>query len=228
MSDWRSRVAEIRGELRTISTGRNNLVDAVLPPLGFVVLNAALGLEPALIGSLAISVGLGVWRLARRQGLAYVAGGLVGTSVAVLSAYASGRAQDYFLAQIASSALTAIACVGSALVGRPLVAFTSHLARGWPLSWYWHRRVRPAYSEVTLAWGALFMAKVASQYLIYRQGRTTALGLFNLFTGWPATVAVLIASYLYGTWRLGQLRGPSVQEYREQRPPPWQGQSRGF
>ena len=60
------------GELRTISTGRNNLVDAVLPPLGFVVLNAALGLEPALIGSLAISVGLGVWRLARRQGLAYV------------------------------------------------------------------------------------------------------------------------------------------------------------
>jgi len=228
MRNWRVRLAEIWGELRSVATGRNNLLDAVLPPLGFVALNAGLGLRPALIGSLGISLALAIWRLFRQQGLAYVVGGLAGTGVAVLSAFASGRAADYFLAQIASSALTCLACLGSVIVSRPLVALTSHLARGWPLSWYWHDRVRPAYSEVTLAWALLFALKVTAQYLIYREGRTTALGLFNLFTGWPATVAVLVASYLYGTRRLRQLRGPSVQEHRDQKPPPWQGQRQGF
>jgi hypothetical protein len=39
---------------------------------------------------------------------------------------------------------------------------------------------------------------------------------------------VLVASYIYGIWRLRQLGGPGVEEYKEDKKPPWKGQSRGF
>ena len=228
MSKASAKLNELVNEFRAISSGRNNLLDAILPPLGFVALNALWGLRAALVGSLALGLGLAGLRLVRRQSLGYVAGGLAVTGISLLTALLSGRAEDYFLAQIASTALTIVGCLGSVLLGRPLVAFTSHLARGWPLRWYWQARVRPAYSEVTLAWAALFALKMLSQYLIYRQGRTAALGLFNALTGWPATVLVLAGSYLYGLWRLKRLRGPSVAEFERGAPPPWEGQQRGF
>jgi hypothetical protein len=46
--------------------------------------------------------------------------------------------------------------------------------------------------------------------------------------GWPATILLLAVSYLYGTWRLRNLEGPSVEEFREETEPPWEGQQRGF
>jgi UPF0716 family protein affecting phage T7 exclusion len=46
--------------------------------------------------------------------------------------------------------------------------------------------------------------------------------------GWPATIALLVVSYLYGTWRLNRLGGPSVEELQERASPPWEGQQRGF
>jgi hypothetical protein len=52
--------------------------------------------------------------------------------------------------------------------------------------------------------------------------------LVNTLTGWLATVILLVISYLYGTWRLAQVRGPSVEEFWYGTPAPWQGQRRGF
>ena len=41
-------------------------------------------------------------------------------------------------------------------------------------------------------------------------------------------ILLLVASYLYGLWRLQRLNGPSVEEFRSGAEPPWQGQKRGF
>ena len=41
-------------------------------------------------------------------------------------------------------------------------------------------------------------------------------------------VLLLIVSYLYGTWRLRSLGGPSVEEFKSGAEPPWEGQQRGF
>ena len=46
--------------------------------------------------------------------------------------------------------------------------------------------------------------------------------------GWPVTIAVLVLSYVYGIWRLHQLGGPGVHEFREGKASPWEGQTRGF
>jgi hypothetical protein len=118
--------------------------------------------------------------------------------------------------------------VVSALAGRPLVAYTSYVTRRWPLEWYWHPRVRPAYSEVTWMWAAFFGLRLALQIVLFQQEAAGLLAVANVVMGWPATIVLLVVSYLYGTWRLRTLGGPSVEELSQAADPPWQGQRRGF
>jgi hypothetical protein len=113
-------------------------------------------------------------------------------------------------------------------VGRPIVAFTSFVARRWPLDWYWHPKVRPAYSEVTWMWVVFFGLRLLLQVNLFQQEAASLLGIVQFLTGWPATIILLIISYLYGTWRLRNLGGPSVEEFKSGTEPPWEGQQRGF
>jgi hypothetical protein len=222
------RFQEVVEEFRTVVAGRSNAIDALLPPLAFLLLNAFLGFSVASWGSLAIAGALAGLRLIRGQPPGYALGGLAATGLAILAALLSDQAEGYFLPNLISGGLTALICLISAIVGRPLVALTSHLARGWPLRWYWHPKVRPAYSEVTLAWAIFFALRLALQWLLFRRAEAAALGILSVAMGWPATIVLLVISYLYGTWRLQNLVGPSVEEFKEDADPPWEGQQRGF
>jgi hypothetical protein len=215
-------------EFRSVVVGRSNIIDAVLPPLIFLILNLLVRFELASWGSLAVAVALSGLRLIRGQPLGYALGGLGATILAILAALLSNQAQGYFLPNLINGGLTVLLCLGSVVVRRPLVALTSHLARGWPFKWYWHPRVRPAYSEVTLAWAVFFALRLALQWFLFQEAEATVLGLLSIIMGWPATIALLVLSYLYGTWRLRNLNGPSVGELQEGSEPPWEGQQRGF
>lgn len=223
-----SKVRELAEEFRTVFTGRGSIADSVLPPLVFLILNGLLGLEVALGGSLAVALLIGALRLFRRQSLRYALGGLGGVVLAMVLAWWLGRAEAYFLPGILSGVFTALACLVSALAGRPLVAWTSYLYRRWPLDWYWHPRVRPAYSEVTWLWVFFFAARLLLQVALFQREAAGLLGIINVAMGWPATIVLLALSYLYGTWRLRRLEGPSVEEFRAGAEPPWTGQRRGF
>jgi hypothetical protein len=225
---WMSKLVEIGQELRAVLAGRGNLVDAVVPPLIFVLLNALLGFPYALWGALAVALSFTILRFARGQNWRYALGGLGGVLVAVLLARLLGRAEGYFIPSILSSAGTVLLCLVSVVAGRPLVAWTSFLTRRWPLEWYWHPRVCPAYSEVTWAWSVYFALRLGLQLLLLRNQESSLLGLVQVVLGWPATIVLLVLSYLYGTWRLRRLEGPSVEEFRRGDEPPWEGQRRGF
>jgi hypothetical protein len=215
-------------EFRTVVVGRSNIIDAVVPPLVFLILNVFVRFELASWGSLAVAVALGGLRLIRGQPFGYALGGLGATVLAILGARLSNQAQGYFLPNLVNGGLTVLLCLGSVIVRRPLVALTSHLARGWPLKWYWHPKVRPAYSEVTLAWALFFALRLAIQWFLFQEAEASILGLLSVIMGWPATILLLVLSYLYGTWRLQNLDGPSVEEIEEGSEPPWEGQQRGF
>ena len=223
-----NRFHEVAEEFRTVVAGRSSIVDAVLPPVAFLLLNATLGFTVASWGSLGVAAILGMLRLLRGQPWGYAVGGLAATTFAILSALVSSQAQGYFLPNLINGGITALICLVSILVQRPLAAVTSHLARGWPLGWYWHSKVRPAYSEVTLAWAVFFGVRLALQWLLFGRLNAAALGLISILLGWPATILLLVLSYLYGTQRLQRLDGPSVEEYEENKPSPWEGQQRGF
>ncbi|MFN2184658.1 MAG: DUF3159 domain-containing protein [Anaerolineae bacterium] len=219
---------EILEELRMVLTGRSSLLDTLLPPLLFVLLNVIWGVQVAIWTSLGIAVLIAVYRLLKRQSLLYALGGAGGVALAAAAAFLLGRAEGFFLPTIISGAVTFLLCLVSVLVGRPVVALTSHVARRWPLNWYWHPRVRPAYSEVTWMWVVFFGLRLLLQLNLFQEQAANLLGVVQFLTGWPATIVLLIASYLYGTWRLRKLGGPSVEEFKADADPPWQGQQRGF
>jgi hypothetical protein len=222
------KLREILEELRMVLAGRSNFLDSLLPPLLFVLLNAIWGVEVAIWASLGLAVVIAIFRLFRRQSLLYALGGAGGVALAAGVAYLLGRAEGFFLPTIVTGAITVLLCLVSVLVGRPIVAFTSFVARRWPLDWYWHPKVRPAYSEVTWLWVVFFGLRLLLQVNLFQGEAASLLGVVQLLTGWPATILLLIASYLYGTWRLRNLGGPSVEEFTSGAAPPWEGQQRGF
>jgi hypothetical protein len=223
-----NRFGEIWEELQTVFSGRVRWTDALLPPLLFLIVNAIFSFQIALWGSLGIALLFVGFRLFRRQPLRYALGGLGGVLLATIVARFVGSAEGYFLPGIVSGVLTSLLCLVSVAVRRPLVAWTSYITRRWPIDWYWHPQVRPAYSEVTLAWAIFFALRTLLQFGLFQDQAAGALGLFQLISGWPAIILLLVASYLYGIWRLGRLGGPSVEEFKAYAEPPWQGQTRGF
>ena len=224
----KAKMLEILEELRLVLAGRSLFVDTILPPIVFVLINGLFGFSYAMWSALGLALVIAVLRLLRGQSALFALGGVGGTLLAILISRLLGRAEGFFLPGIFTNGLTVILCLLSLLVKRPLVAWTSYMTRRWPLGWYWHPQVRPAYSEVTLAWALFFAFRFVLQLNFFQNQQEGLLALVNLLVGWPAILVLLIASYLYGIWRLGLLKGPSVEEYKAHKAPPWEGQHRGF
>ncbi len=221
---WR----ELLDEIRIVFAGRNSFLDAVLPPIIFLLVNGLVGFQAAMWGALLLSVFFAVVRIIRKQSLLYALAGVGSVGIAIGIAWFLGKSEGFFLPGLISGSMTLLLTVVSLVIRRPMVAWTSFLARRWPLDWYWHAQVRPAYSEVTFAWAIFFAARLFLQFSLFQNENVNVLGLANFITGWPATILLLVFSYLYGTWRLVKLSGPSVDEFRSNAPAPWQSQRRGF
>lgn len=219
---------ELLDELRTVFTGRNSFLDAILPPIIFLLINGLFGFQAAMWGALIISFVISAFRLFNKQSLLYSFAGIGSVGLAIAIVWLLGRAEGFFLPGLISGSMTLLLALLSLVIGRPMVAWTSFLARRWPIDWYWHPQVRPAYTEVTLVWAFYFGLRLFWQVTLFQNHDVEGLAFVNALTGWPATILLLIASYLYGTWRLAKLSGPSVEEFRHHSPPPWQGQRRGF
>jgi hypothetical protein len=218
---------ELLDELRAV-TGKVGLLDTILPSLLFLLLNGLAGFTVAMISALGLAVLIAVLRFRRGQSLLYALAGMGSVGLAIALALLLGRSEGYFLPGIVNGGLTIALALVSLLIRKPMVAWTSYLTRRWPLDWYWHAQVRPAYTEVTLAWFIFFALRLFWQVALFQGQNVSQLALVDTLTGWPATIILLIASYIYGTWRLAQLRGPSVNEFINNTPAPWQSQRRGF
>ncbi|MGD8632910.1 MAG: DUF3159 domain-containing protein [Anaerolineales bacterium] len=224
MSTWN----ELLGEFREVVLGRGGVLDTVAPPVVFVIVQALWGFRAAMWSALAVALVIAILRLFRGHNVLYALGGAGGVLLAIGLTRLLGGEESFFLPGLMTSALTVFLCFASAIVRRPLVAWTSFIARRWPREWYWHPKVVPAYSEVTIFWGIYFLARLGAQWYFYQAGSAGRLAWLNLILGWPATIILLMLSYLYGTWRLRKLGGPSVEEFKTGQEPPWESQRRGF
>lgn len=221
-----SKLRELLEEFRSVLGSR--LLDVILPPTVFLVINGLWGLTAAMSAALVLAFVLGVVRWRRGNPLRYAMGGAGSVLLAIGLVWILGRAEGYFLPGLVSGALTVALCLVSLLARRPLTAWSSFLARRWPLDWYWHPRVRPAYSETTVLWSVFFTLRLAWQVILYRNAQAETLAWVQTLTGWPALVILLVVTYIYGTWRLRSLAGPSLEEFKSGTPAPWHGQQRGF
>jgi len=217
---------EILEELRSTLSGKT--FDALLPPILFALINAFFDLTIATVGAFLIAAFLGIFRFFKKQNWFYALGGFLAVSFAAGYAYFTGSAANYFVGSLISSAFVFLLAFGSLLIGKPLAAWLSHLTRGWPLSWFWRKDIKPAYREVTWIWTFLLFIRFLIKLFFFQRGSATELAWINTALGWPMIVPFLILSYIYGIWRLRKLKGPGVEEYQRGDQSPWKGQTRGF
>lgn len=175
MNRFQLKLEELVEEFRLVAARGRSWIDAVVPPLVFVLLNLLFGIWPAVGGAIGLAAVVTAVRLMRHDSLRNAITGLAGASLASLVAIGLSRGEGYFLPGMASGAATAIACLVSVLLRRPLAAWSSFVARRWPIEWYWHPKVRPAYSGVTLLWFSFFFARLAIQMFLFIRGSTLAL-----------------------------------------------------
>jgi hypothetical protein len=220
---------ELREEFKAVLSNRGSRwLDSFFPLLIFLVLSPVAGWQIALWASGGFAVMLALFRILHHQSLVYSLGGLGGVMLAAIFVILIGSEKGFFLPGLISGTITVVLCVVSVALNRPVVAWTSFVARRWPLNWYWHARVLPAYNEVTIAWGVAFAVRLALEFSLYQQEAIGALGAARILLDWPFTILLLIVSYLYGVWRLKNLGGPSVEEFKQAKAPPWESQRRGF
>ena len=217
---------EILSELKMVLKG--NTLDALLPSLLFVFLQSPLGLNTSALVAVLSSFLLTGYRIVRKQKSFYALLGVLGVLFAAGYAAFSGSAENYYLPRLFNGTLLVLVSFGSILFGRPLVALLSHLSRGWPMGWFLRKDVKPAYREVTFIWSVLLLMRLLVQWNLYRGGDLNRLFFINFLMGTPATIVILVLSYVYGIYRLKMLAGPSVDEYLENAPGPWKGQKKGF
>lgn len=217
---------EIMEELRSVVSGKT--LDALFPPFVYVLANNIFGLGVGAALAIGTALAFSAVRLLKKQNFKYALGGLGGVLFASGFAFWAGSAENYFLPRVFTSAALLLLTVGSLILRRPVAAYASHITRGWPLEWFWRKDVKPAYVEVTWFWASMILLRMVLQIMLLARGSLAQIVWINTLLGFPFTGGVLILTYVYGLWRLRNLKGPGVEEFRAGKEPPWKGQTRGF
>lgn len=217
---------DIKDELKQFFSGKT--VDALIPPIVYVLVNNLVGLKNAVIAALSIAVILALFRLLKKESILYALGGIAGVVFASGFALISDNAANYFLPKILGSAGLLLLLIISLIIGKPAAAILSHVSRGWVFDWFLREDIKPAYREVTIAWTILVLIRLVLQIVFYQRGDLSELGWASILLGFPATLTVLILTLIYGVWRLKKLGGPGIHEFEAGKNPPWEGQKKGF
>ncbi len=217
---------ELIEELNSVLKGKG--MDALLPPLVFTLSNNIMTLIHAIVLSIAVALFFGILRLVKKQSWIYAFGGLVGVAFASALAFLANNASSFFIPGLVSSVALVLATLLSLIISKPITAIASHLTRGWPLDWFKRSDIKPAYIETSILWLIFFGLRTALQLFLFFQQNLTNFAWMNTLLGLPITIGVLLLTYVYGIWRLKTLKGPGVDEFVENKQPPYVGQTRGF
>lgn len=178
--------------------GWRGILESVLPSLAFVVL-FTLYPKP-LVLSLGVSVGLAavftVVRLVQKSPPSAAIGGLVAAGAAAGLALWTGRGADNFVPGLITNALYGSAMIIAALVGWSLIGLAVGFLMGEGTAWRADRRKRRAFFWLGIAWGVLFLARLAVQLPLYLTDQVTLLGTLKLVMGLPLFAPMVAATWL--------------------------------
>lgn len=178
--------------------GWRGILESVLPSLAFVVL-FTLRPDPLAL-SLGVSVGLAavftLVRLLQKSPPAAALGGLVAAGAAALLALWTGRGVDNFVPGLITNAAYGTAMVVAALAGWSLIGLAVGFLMSEGTAWRHDRRKRRAFFWLGLAWGALFLLRLAVQLPLYLADQVTLLGTLKLVMGLPLFAPMVAVTWL--------------------------------
>jgi hypothetical protein len=178
--------------------GWRGVAESVLPSLAFVVLYT---IRPDdLVLALGVSVGLAavltLLRIAQKSPPSAALGGLIAAGAAAALALWTGRGEDNFVPGFLTNTLYGSALLISALVGWSLIGLAVGFLMNDGTAWRSDRRKRRAFFWLTIAWSALFFARLAVQLPLYFAGDVTALGTLKLVMGLPLFAPLVAVTWL--------------------------------
>ncbi|VXC17035.1 conserved membrane hypothetical protein [Microbacterium sp. 8M] len=189
--------------------GWRGVLESVLPSAAFLIIYT-LRPDPLWV-SLVVSVGLAavfsVIRLLQRSPAASALGGLVAVAAAAGLALWTGRGQDNFVPGFFTNAAYGTVLLISALAGWALIGVAAGFLMGDVRGWRQDARKRRAFFWLTVAWAALFFARLAVQLPLYFAGNVQALGTLKLVMGLP-----LFAPMVALTWLVVRALYPPVPD----------------
>jgi hypothetical protein len=213
--------ADPAGRIDLRETYRKQMLDSIggwtgtlitaIPPVVFVVVNAVVGLRPAIFAAIGTAFALALYRMARKQSTQQALSGLVGVVIAALIAARTGQARGYFLLGIVSSFVYGAVFLASVLVRRPLVGVfwefldpTPAVEGGTAVQapWYRRRALFNAYVLATLGGTAVFLARGIVQWALYKKDATGWLAFARIAMGYP----LWIIAVGFGFWVVRRAR----------------------
>ncbi|MFC7789712.1 DUF3159 domain-containing protein [Microbacterium sp. MAHUQ-60] len=178
--------------------GWRGVLESVLPSLAFVLL-FTLRPDP-LILSLGVSVGLAavftLVRLVQKSPPSAALGGLFAAGAAALLALWTGRGADNFVPGLITNAVYGTAMLVAALVGWSLIGLAVGFLMGEGTAWRADRRKRRAFFWLGIAWGLLFLLRLAVQLPLYLTDQVTLLGTLKLIMGLPLFAPMIAVTWL--------------------------------
>jgi len=190
--------------------GVRGLIESSLPVLAFVLFNVLLGesvagldkrtaLTWAIIGSVLSAVGIGVYRLARKQPVRHAVNGLFGIAIGAFLAWRTGNAEDFYLPGILLTFGQAAVLLLSVVVRKPLIGYAwGIMANKGHQDWFGNTRLFRTFQWLTLVWVASLCVRAGIQYYLWAQGEANALGIVRILISWP----IYAATFAFTAWAI--------------------------
>jgi hypothetical protein len=177
--------------------GRRGAIDSAVPSVAFVAgwLLAGHSIRVGSAAAIGAAVVVAAIRLKQRRPPRAAALGLIGVLIAVFIVLRTGRAEDFFLAQIATNAASALAWIVSILIRWPLLGVVVGVALGQRTRWRRDPALLSAYSRASWIWVGQYLVRVAVMLPLWYAGHTVALGITRVVLTWPLVAACLAVSY---------------------------------
>jgi hypothetical protein len=175
--------------------GRRGVIDASVPGVTLVIIDAFTSLAWAIGGAVLAAVAIAVLRLVRREPLRQAGAGVAGLVAAAALAYFSGDAKTYFLPGILVNCAWAVAAIVSIVVGRPLLGYAAALLDRGYSHWQSDRDLRRAAVLATAVWAVVFTSRACVQGYLYLHNDVHWLAPVRLGMGlplWGVAVAVTL------------------------------------
>jgi hypothetical protein len=185
------------------------ILEAVLPPLAFLVAYQMLALQAAprpvsraaltacVVAPLVLAVLFVIWRIVKRQRLGAAIGGLLATGLSAVLALTSGNANDNFVPGLWINAGYGAVFLVTVLVGYPIIGVAVSLLMNDQRTWRSDPVKRRLFTWLTLLWVALFAVRLLVELPLYLAGnQVVALGVARIALGLPLYAPVLVLTVL--------------------------------
>jgi hypothetical protein len=185
--------------------GWRGVVESVLPSLVFVIVySVTRELVPSLIASVGIAAIFTLVRFVQKSPPAAALGGLVAAGAAAVLALLTGNPSDNFVPGLLTNAAYGLGMLVSALIGWPLIGLAAGYLMGEGVAWRGDKRKRRVFFWLTIAWAALFGARLAVQLPIYlssldpanRDSAVALLGTLKIAMGLPLFAPLVAVTWL--------------------------------